>query len=159
MSAPTKPEPESTDSTSADSPVPSVSDGTVVPALMHEPLIAPVVELVPETEAEIAPGAEGQVEAEMPRRKWPWWVWFAPFLFALRMPRFSQHQWRILGLIGFASLFMRYDGAVLQLALPQIQSSLGIPDAALSNTVALIELGSIPAFFLMLAADRIGRRR
>ncbi len=97
--------------------------------------------------------------AAMPTRKWPWWVWFAPFLFALKMPRFNQHQWRILGLVGFASLFMRYDGAVLQLALPQIQSSLGISDAALSNTVAMIEFGSIPAFFLMLAADRVGRRR
>lgn len=100
-----------------------------------------------------------EAAAEMPARRWPWWVWLAPFLFALRMPRFTEHQWRILGLIGFASLFMRYDGAVLQLALPQIQNSLGITDAALSNTVALIELGSIPAFFLMLAADRIGRRR
>lgn len=136
-------------------------DGTVVPALMHEPLVAPLA--VPGTEempgTDAAPALADESAAEVPRHKWPWWVWFAPFLFALRMPRFNQHQWRILGLIGFASLFMRYDGAVLQLALPQIQSSLGIPDAALSNTVALIELGSIPAFLLMLAADRIGRRR
>ncbi|MCB0060774.1 MAG: MFS transporter [Caldilineaceae bacterium] len=113
----------------------------------------------PLDETSSPPDIEAATADAMPARKWPWWVWFAPFLFALKMPRFSQHQWRILGLIGFASLFMRYDGAVLQLALPQIQNGLGIPDAALSNTVAIIEMGSIPAFFLMLAADRIGRRR
>lgn len=91
--------------------------------------------------------------------KWPWWVWLVPFLFALKLPKLNQHQWRVLGLIGFASLFDRYDGAVLQLALPQIQTNLGITDATLSSTVAIIKLGSIPAFLLMLAADRLGRRQ
>lgn len=107
---------------------------------------------------EIASSTVG-INGDVAVRKWPWWVWLAPFLFALKLPKLNQHQWRVLGLVGFASLFDRYDGAILQLALPQIQNNLGITDASLSSTVAIIKLGSIPAFFLMLAADRIGRRR
>lgn len=166
MSTETKAGPDSTEpapTTTSDPAAPALaglpsSAGIIVPALMHEPLASPAIESS-NGESSNGKSVESAIGAEMPARKWPWWVWFAPFLFALRMPNFNKHQWRILGLIGFASLFMRYDGAVLQLALPQIQSSLGISDAALSNTVALIELGSFPAFLLMLAADRIGRRR
>lgn len=94
-----------------------------------------------------------------PLQRWPLWVWFLPFLFALKLPPLNRYQWRLLGLVGFASLFNRYDLAILQMALPQIQSNLGITDAQLSNTIAIIQLGSLPAFLLMLAADRIGRRR
>lgn len=92
-------------------------------------------------------------------QKWPFWVWFVPFLFAVKLPRLTRYHWRLLGLVGFASLFNRYDLAILQMALPQIQSNLGIANASLSNTIAIIQLGALPAFLLMLAADRIGRRR
>ncbi len=94
-----------------------------------------------------------------PISKWPKWVWFVPFLFTLKLPALNRYQWRLLGLVGFASLFNRYDLAILQMALPQIQSSLGITDAILNNNIALIQMGAMPAFLLMLAADRVGRRR
>jgi MFS family permease len=56
-------------------------------------------------------------------------------------------------------MFGAYDVALLPLALPQIQDDLAIPDAQLSNLVALIRLGALPAFALALTADRLGRRR
>ncbi|MBX3012662.1 MAG: MFS transporter [Caldilineaceae bacterium] len=105
-------------------------------------------------ETETKAGSDAEV-----LKKWPKWVWFAPFLFTLTLPNLNRYQWRLLGLVGFASLFNRYDLAILQMALPQIQSSLGIADAALSNHIAIIQLGALPAFLLMLAADRVGRRR
>jgi len=114
------------------------------------------METQPTADPEIA--AKAASDAELVQ-KWPLWVWFLPFLFALKLPRLSRYQWRLLGLVGFASLFNRYDLAILQMALPQIQTNLGIADAQLSNTIAIIQLGSLPAFLLMLAADRVGRRR
>ncbi|MCX6046230.1 MAG: MFS transporter [Chloroflexi bacterium] len=94
-----------------------------------------------------------------PVKKWPKWVWFVPFLFTLKLPHLNRYQWRLLGLVGFASLFNRYDLAILQMALPQIQTSLGITTTHLNNNIAIIQAGALPAFLLMLAADRVGRRR
>jgi putative MFS transporter len=64
-----------------------------------------------------------------------------------------------MGLVVVASIFDRYDLAILQMALPQIQSGLGITDAQLGGMVATIRLGALPAFLLMLASDWLGRRR
>ena len=64
-----------------------------------------------------------------------------------------------MGLVLVASIFDRYDLAILQMALPQIQSGLGIADAQLGGVVATIRLGALPAFLLMLASDWLGRRR
>ena len=64
-----------------------------------------------------------------------------------------------MGLVVVASIFDRYDLAILQLALPQIQSGLGVEDAQLGRMVAIIKLGALPAFLLMLASDWLGRRR
>ena len=87
----------------------------------------------------------------------PYWLYWVPFL--RPVPRLSRRQWHILGLVAIASVFDRYDLAILQLALPQIQTSLGITDADLSSMAALIRLGALPAFLIFAMADRLGRRR
>src|SRR5438045_2686006 len=62
------------------------------------------------------------IEARPPR-----WLRFAPFLG--QPPPLSPRQWQVLGLVSIATLFDQYDRALFALALPQIQSSLGIGEA------------------------------
>lgn len=87
----------------------------------------------------------------------PRWLRLAPFLG--RPPALTRHQWRVLGLVGTASLFENYDLALFSLALKQIQVDLAIPEASLGVLGSLIRLGALPAFVVALAADRLGRRR
>jgi MFS family permease len=71
----------------------------------------------------------------------------------------TRRQWQVLGLAALAALFGAYDGALLPLALPQIQAEFALPDTAVSQWVAIIRLGAVPAFLLALMADGVGRRR
>ncbi len=87
----------------------------------------------------------------------PRWLRLTPFLG--RPPALTRHQWRVLGLVGTASLFETYDLALFSLTLKQIQVDLTIPEASLGIMVSIIRLGAIPAFVVALAADRFGRRR
>ena len=64
----------------------------------------------------------------------------------------------MLALVALASLVTSYGTAIMVLALPQIQSGLGIEDAAVSDVAAVIRLGSLMAVPVVLVADRIGRR-
>jgi MFS family permease len=68
-------------------------------------------------------------------------------------------QWQVLGLVALAALFGAYDGALLPLALPQIQSEFALPETVVSQWLAIIRLGAVPAFLLALGADGVGRRR
>jgi putative MFS transporter len=45
------------------------------------------------------------------------------------------------------------------MALPQIQTGLGIAEADVGWLGSILRMGSLPALFIALAADRIGRRR
>lgn len=65
----------------------------------------------------------------------------------------------MLGLIGLVTLFDQYDLALFALALKQIQAELGIPEDQLGELGAIVRLGALPAFFLTVLADRLGRRR
>lgn len=94
--------------------------------------------------------------AAKPRRV-PRWTRALPFLAGA--PELSQRQWAVLGLVSVASLFDQYDRSLIGLALPQIQAGLGISEAELGMLGAIVRLGSLPALFIALAADRIGRRR
>ncbi len=76
----------------------------------------------------------------------------------VRPPALTQRQWRVLLLLAAASVFDRYDLGILQLALPYIRESLDITEGQLSSLAALIKLGALLSFIIMLAADRWGRR-
>lgn len=86
-------------------------------------------------------------------------AWWRRLPFFANPPTLNQRQWRIFGLVALVTVFGTYDVTLLPLALPQIQSSLAIPKDEVSNWIALIRLGALPAFALALAADRLGRRR
>ncbi len=87
----------------------------------------------------------------------PGWIRWTPF--RANTPTLTRRQWHILGLVGIGAIAGQYDLALLSLALPQIQVSFAISTAELSNMAAIIRLGALPAFALMLAADRLGRSR
>ena len=65
----------------------------------------------------------------------------------------------LLLLLGAAFFIGQYDMTVLSLALPDVQASFGISEESLGKVMAAARLGSLPAIFLALLSDRIGRRR
>ena len=62
-------------------------------------------------------------------------------------------------LLGAAFFIGNYDLTVLSLALPDVQASFNISEEHLGQVIAAARLGALPAIFLALLADRIGRRR
>jgi MFS family permease len=87
----------------------------------------------------------------------PLWSRHLPFL--ARAPELSRRQWAVLGLVSLASLFDQYDRSLMAMALPQIQAGLGISEDQVGLLASIVRLGSLPALFIALSADRIGRRR
>jgi len=65
---------------------------------------------------------------------------------------------KLLLLLGVAFFVGQYDMTVLGLALPDIQNSFDISEERLGKVIAIAKMGSIPALFLALLSDRIGRR-
>jgi MFS transporter, putative metabolite:H+ symporter len=57
-----------------------------------------------------------------------------------------------------ATFFEGYDGSILALLLPNIQSTFHVSEAVLGVTRIPIELGLFVAFFVARLADRVGRR-
>ena len=76
-----------------------------------------------------------------------------------KLKSLSKRQRRIFLIVSVASFFNNYDGAILNLALVQIQNGLHIVEAALGPMVALITLGNVVAPLITSQADRRGRRR
>ncbi|HVM96070.1 MAG TPA: MFS transporter [Candidatus Acidoferrales bacterium] len=76
-----------------------------------------------------------------------------------RPPALTRHQWRLLGVLGAANLIDGYDLGIMGLALPQIQQGLGIGEGDVGGVTAFVRLGVVPALFMTLLADHIGRRR
>ncbi|HEY6130974.1 MAG TPA: MFS transporter [Halioglobus sp.] len=67
-------------------------------------------------------------------------------------------DWKMLLLLATAFFVGHYDMAVLSLALPDMQASFDIPEQDLGKIIGAARLGALPAIFLALLADRIGRR-
>ncbi len=87
----------------------------------------------------------------------PRWTLWLPFL--ANAPELTRRQWHVLGLVSLASLFDQYDRSLFVMALPQIQRGLGIGEGEVGLLGSIVSLGALPAIFIALAADRIGRRR
>lgn len=65
---------------------------------------------------------------------------------------------RLLLLLGAASFFGQYDTQLISLLLVQIQEGLAIPEATVGYIGSLTRLGALPAFAVLIVADRVGRR-
>jgi len=86
-------------------------------------------------------------------------LWFKFAFFIGRPPELTRRQWRVLGLVAAVSFFEQYDLYLFTLALKQIQAGLAIEEAELGLLGSIVRFGALPAFFVTLVADRIGRRR
>ena len=64
----------------------------------------------------------------------------------------------LLVLLVSCSFFEGYDGSILSLLLPNIQSTFRVSEAVLGLTRIPIELGLFVAFFIARLSDRVGRR-
>jgi MFS family permease len=78
---------------------------------------------------------------------------------ARRFPPFNPRQWRVFWISTTAGFFDNYDGALLSLALRQIQQGLRIAEASLGPILSVIRLGYLGALLIAPFADVIGRRR
>ncbi len=109
------------------------------------------------------PGGEGDgpandsgtpTGAPVPRPRWSYVIPWAG-----QVPALSAVQWKILGLLSAAEVFDNFDVGLMLLALAQIQTDLGIPEADVGWMTGVIRLGVLPALAITLFADRLGRRR
>jgi MFS family permease len=94
------------------------------------------------------PGTPG---SDATPRRWRW--------LARQFPPFTQRQWRVFGISTTAGFFDNYDGALLSLALKQIQRGLGIAEDRLGSMLSIIRLGYLVSLLLSPLADVFGRRR
>lgn len=81
-----------------------------------------------------------------------------PFLLR-RIPPLTRRQWRVFWISTTASFFDDYDGALLSLALKQIQHGLGVAEARLGPMLSAIRLGYLTSLLISPLADVVGRRR
>ncbi len=100
------------------------------------------------------PAETTAVIAALPRPRWR-----RGLAFLSRAPQLTSRQRTVLWLVSLASLFDQYDRSLMAMALPQIQAGLGISEGEVGVLASIVRLGSLPALFIALAADRIGRRR
>lgn len=70
----------------------------------------------------------------------------------------GAREWRLLVLLGTANAVNGYDLGIITLALPAIQSALGIAEQHVGTMLAVIRLGMLPALAIGVLADRWGRR-
>lgn len=68
-------------------------------------------------------------------------------------------EWSLILLLGTAFLISRYDFALMSLALPDIQTDLGVPEEDLGSFVGWTRLGAFAAIPLAYMADWSGRKR
>jgi MFS family permease len=85
----------------------------------------------------------------------PWWI--PPFLGGV--PEVEPRLVSLLGLVSLALFFEAYDNSLLTSALKFIAADLSMREQDLGGYLAVIRLGSLPAFLLVPFADQIGRRR
>lgn len=78
---------------------------------------------------------------------------------ARQFPPFNPREWRVFWISTTAGYFDNYDGALLSLALRQIQQGLGIAEASLGAMLSAIRLGYLGALLISPLADVFGRRR
>lgn len=79
--------------------------------------------------------------------------------FTQKLKAFSQRQRRTFATVCAAGFFNNYDGALLSLAVEQIQRGLKISEVALPRMASLITLGCLFAPLITSQADRRGRRK
>jgi MFS family permease len=112
------------------------------------------------SDADAPRGASGDRPRErfVPAPYQPWWLRGLPFLGRVPLG-VERREVGLVGIMALALLFEHYDAATLTNAAKFIRESFGISQAELGSLLGWIRLGALPAVFLVLLTDRIGRRR
>jgi putative MFS transporter len=79
--------------------------------------------------------------------------------FTKKLRALSQRQRRTFAVVSAAGFFNNYDGALLSLAIKQIQRGLAVSEKTLGRMASIITLGSLLAPLITSQADRRGRRK
>ncbi len=79
--------------------------------------------------------------------------------FTKKLRSLSQRQRRTFAVVCAAGFFNNYDGALLSLAIEQIQRGLAVGEKTLGRMASVITLGSLLAPLITSQADRRGRRQ
>ncbi|MCA9604745.1 MAG: MFS transporter [Myxococcales bacterium] len=72
--------------------------------------------------------------------------------------KLTGYHWKLFGFLSVATFFEGYDHIALSQLLPNIREAFGVSESGGGWAVALINVGTILAFFLVRRADRWGRK-
>ena len=75
------------------------------------------------------------------------------------MSGLSSYHKRLFVFLSVATFFEGYDFTALSQILPNLQSEMGLSDAALGNLASVISAGTVVSYVLIRLADKWGRRR
>jgi len=79
--------------------------------------------------------------------------------FIKKLRALSRRQRLTFAVVSAAGFFNNYDGALLSLAIEQIQHGLGVGEKTIGKMASIITLGSLLAPLITSQADRRGRRK
>jgi putative MFS transporter len=68
------------------------------------------------------------------------------------------YMWTLLALLMSATVFDGYDSAIFHLCTPYIAQDFGLDDRAIGLMATIVRIGGLLSFFVLMLADRIGRR-
>jgi len=68
------------------------------------------------------------------------------------------YLWVLLGLLMSVTVFEGYDVTIFHLCTPDIARTFRLDDAAVGQMASLVRVGGMAAFFLVMYADRVGRK-
>ncbi len=72
--------------------------------------------------------------------------------------RDQGYLWLLLGLLMSVTVFEGYDVTIFHLCTPDIARTFHLDDAAVGRMASLVRVGGMAAFFLVMYADRVGRK-
>jgi MFS family permease len=104
----------------------------------------------------VEPDRPGSPGPEAERLRNPWWI--LPVLGSVPIG-VREHHLRLMGFVAFAMFFENYDMSLLSAVLKFLGDDFGMDEAQLGSFQGWIRLGTLPAFFVIPFADRIGRKR
>jgi MFS family permease len=70
----------------------------------------------------------------------------------------GRYMWTLLALLMSATIFDGYDVTIFHLCTPYIASDFALDDRAVGLMATLVRVGGLLSFFVVLLADRIGRK-
>jgi MFS family permease len=73
-------------------------------------------------------------------------------------PPSRAYLWALLGMLASATIFEGYDITILKLCTPYIAKAFSLSDTEVGLMAALVRFGGMLSFFVLMLADRFGRK-